>query len=231
MSSDPSVTGSLVCNAARDAIIPGTLAAMYIKICGLRDELAARTAVDAGADAVGVVMSEGSPRDASRDEAASVVRAVEGSGLDAVLVVRGVPARTAAETALELGFDVLQLHGPYSGADFAAALEVLPRVWRATSLVAEPRLRAGEYGEEHLLLDGATPGSGESWDLAALAEQETAARIGDGWILAGGLEPGNVAEAIAAARPWGVDVSSGVERAPGEKDLELIRRFVRAARS
>lgn len=203
---------------------------MYVKICGLRDAATARVAVSAGADAVGVVMSPGSPRDATREEAAAVVAAVEGSGLDAVLVVRGMPAAAAAEIARELGFDVLQLHGAYGAADFSAASAILPRVWRAASLAVDPGLRAGEFGEERLLLDGAVPGSGEEWDFAALAAPDVASRIGDGWLLAGGLAPGNVAEAIAAAHPWGVDVSSGVESSPGAKDPGLIADFVRAAR-
>ena len=202
---------------------------MYVKICGLRDAATARHAIELGADAVGVVMSPRSPRHATRAHAAEVVRAAREAGrpVDAVLVVNTVPAREAAETARALGFDVLQLHGGYEAADFAEARALLPRLWRATSLAAHPGLRAGEFGEERLLVDGAAPGSGRPWDFGLAAD----ARLGDDWLLAGGLDPENVAAAVAEARPGGVDVSSGVESSPGVKDPERIERFIRNARA
>lgn len=202
---------------------------MYVKICGLRDAEMAATAMNAGANAVGVVMSPGSPRDATETEALSVVEAVRGSAVDTVLVVSQMAASEAAETALRLGFDVLQLHGGYSAADFAAAEQILPRVWRATSLAKAPQLRAGEYGEERLLIDGAVPGSGNTWDIAALREGDAPERLGDAWLLAGGLTDDNVAAAVALVHPWGVDVSSGVESSPGVKDPSRIIRFIEAA--
>lgn len=198
---------------------------MYVKICGLRTSDHALRAVEAGAHAVGVVMNRTSVRRASEDEARAVVEAVGGRA-DVVLVVNDMPALDAARTAVRLGFDVLQLHGPaYDETDFAAARAVLPRVWRATSLDLDPPLEVGAWGEEVLLLDAPRPGSGERWDLSELAERAPTGR----WMVAGGLAPANVGEAIAQVRPWGVDVSSGVESAPGEKDVELVREFVRSA--
>ncbi|MFA5607205.1 MAG: phosphoribosylanthranilate isomerase [Leucobacter sp.] len=202
---------------------------MFIKICGLRDAQTARHAITAGADAVGVVMSERSPRNATPEQAREVAKAARASGGTSVLVVNDMPASAAADTALDLGFDILQLHGAYTARDFAKALAVIPRVWRATSLAREPQLRAGEYGEEHLLVDGATPGSGETWDVTRLSV-DFADRLGDRWLLAGGLNPANVEDAIKAASPWGVDVSSGVEHARGQKDPALISSFITAAR-
>ncbi|SKB09883.1 phosphoribosylanthranilate isomerase [Aeromicrobium choanae] len=198
---------------------------MYVKICGLRTADHAQTAIEAGAHAVGVVMNRTSARRASDDEARAVIEASRGSA-DTVLVVNDMPAEHAARTARRLGFDVLQLHGrAYGEQDFAAALEVVPRVWRATSLDLDPPLEVGAWGEEVLLLDAPKPGSGERWDLSDLAD-----RAPDGtWMVAGGLSPANVREAVDAVRPWGVDVSSGVETAPGEKSSELIRAFVEAA--
>ncbi|MFC6697104.1 phosphoribosylanthranilate isomerase [Nocardioides daphniae] len=198
---------------------------MYVKICGLRTAEHARVAVEAGAQAVGVVMNATSSRRATDDEARAVL-AEAGGRVDTVLVVNDMPAVEAARTAVRLGFDVVQLHGPaYDEADFAAALEIVPRVWRATSLDLDPLLEVGALGEEVLLLDAPKPGSGERWDLSALAS-----RAPDGhWLVAGGLTPDNVAEAVATVRPWGVDVSSGVEVAPGEKSSELIRDFVARA--
>lgn len=198
---------------------------MYVKICGLRTAEHARVAVDAGADAIGVVMNATSPRRATDDEALAVVEA--SGAADTVLVVNDLPAAEAARTAQRLGFDVLQLHGrAYGEADFAAALAAVPRVWRATSLDLDPPLEVGAWGEETLLLDAPKPGSGERWDLSELAERAPDGR----WLLAGGLSPANVAEAVGAVRPGGVDVSSGVEVAPGEKSSDLIRAFVAAAR-
>lgn len=201
---------------------------MYVKICGLRTAEAAAHAAHRGADAVGVVMAPGSPRDATADQARAVIAAARENrpGIDAVLVVRTMPASLAASLARELGFDVLQLHGAYGREDFAEAAAIHPRIWRAASLAKHPALTSGDFGEERLLVDSATAGSGEPWDLDLISR----ASLGREWILAGGLSPATVAEAIATARPAGVDVSSGVEAAPGEKSLELISQFIEAAR-
>lgn len=202
---------------------------MYVKICGLRDAAMTAHAAAAGANAVGVVMSPKSPRHASLAEAAAVVDAARAGGrpVETVLVTNALEAVEATRLAAELGFDALQLHGAYTGDDFRAALELFPRVWRATSLAAFPTLAAGEFGEERLLVDGARAGSGEAWDIDLVREAD----LGSEWVLAGGLSPTNVAAAIRAAGPWGVDVSSGVESRPGEKDPERISAFIRAARS
>lgn len=200
---------------------------MYVKICGLRTAEHARVAVGAGADAIGVVMNRTSSRRATDDEARSVVQATSGSGVATVLVVNDMDATEAARTAVRLGFDALQLHGPaYAPADFSSALSIISRVWRATSLDLDPPLTVGAMGEEVLLLDAPRPGSGERWDLSELADRAP----GGQWMLAGGLRPDNVAEAVAAVRPWGVDVSSGVEIGPGEKSSGLIEAFLAAAR-
>lgn len=202
---------------------------MYVKICGLREPSHAAQAAREGADAIGVVMSERSPRHATADQAVAVLAAARevNAAIDTVLVVREMAATEAAETARDLGFNVLQLHGGYTRDDFEAARSIHPRVWRAASLEKEPALAAGEYGEERLLVDGANAGSGEMWDLS-LAEHAT---LGESWLLAGGLSPANVAAAAASSRAAGVDVSSGVETAPGEKSSELITAFIAAARS
>ena len=205
---------------------------MYVKICGLREPAHAALAAELGADAVGVVMSPRSSRHASADDARAVVTAARAAraDIDTVLVVNTIAADEAARLARDLGFDVLQLHGRYGADDVVAAQALLPRVWRATSLAQFPGLSAGELSEERLLLDGATPGSGTTWDLAPLgADPQLRRRIGTDWLLAGGLTPENVADAISTARPGGVDVSSGVERSPGQKDPERIRQFIDAA--
>lgn len=200
---------------------------MYVKICGLSTIESARTALDAGADAVGVVMSRRSRRTVSAAVARELASFVGGAA-DVVLVVDELPAAEAAAVAGGIGADVVQLHGAgYSPDDVTTAAAAGLRVWRATSVTSADEVAAGSWGEEALLLDSPDPGSGRRWDFAVLAGRPLPGR----WMLAGGLDPENVAEAVASARPWGVDVSSGVESAPGIKDLDRIRAFVEAAKT
>lgn len=194
----------------------------YVKICGLRTPADVAAARAAGADAIGVVVLSTSVRALTPAEAAPVVDAARGE-LTTVMVVKGPPIDEAIAVARDLGVDVLQLHG-YTEADTRLAVAELPEVWRATSVTRGPNV-VGAYGEAALLLDSATPGSGVQWDLDLLGEPPAGR-----WLLAGGLDPDNVAAAIESVRPWGVDVSSGVESEPGVKDHERIRRFVAAAR-
>lgn len=206
--------------------------AVLVKICGLDTVANVRAAVAAGADAVGVVMSPGSPRDRTAADAATLLAAATdaaaeaGRTVDTVLVVSSMPAAEAARTAVEIGASVLQLHGRYDADDVAAARAVGPRVWRATSLRDEPDPRVGARGEDVLLLDAPVPGSGERWDTAGLA----GLGLDGPWLLAGGLSPANVADAVREVRPGGVDVSSGVESSRGVKDPDLVRAFVERAR-
>ncbi|GHA88431.1 phosphoribosylanthranilate isomerase [Streptomyces termitum] len=200
---------------------------MFVKVCGLATTADIDVAAEAGADAVGLVISGTSVRGLGRDRVAELVAHVP-DGVLSVLVVNDTPAVEAAGIAAALGFGALQLHGrAYGPGEFGAAAGVFPRLWRATALADGPDTRVGALGEEVLLLDSPRAGSGARWDLSLL----DAARPEGHWLLAGGLGPGNVAGAIAAARPWGVDVSSGVESAPGVKDHALIRAFVAAAKA
>ncbi|MFD6244984.1 phosphoribosylanthranilate isomerase [Streptomyces roseolus] len=200
---------------------------MFVKVCGLATTADIDVAAEAGADAIGLVISGTSVRGLDRDRVPGLVERVP-DGVVSVLVVNDTPAAEAARIAADLGFDALQLHGrAYGPAEFEAAAAVHPRLWRATALADGPDTRVGALGEEVLLLDSPKAGSGSRWDLSLL----DAARPEGHWLLAGGLAPGNVAEAIAAARPWGVDVSSGVESAPGVKDHALVRAFVTAAKT
>lgn len=203
---------------------------MYVKICGLRTTQDVDAAVAAGADALGFVMSPRSPRHVAPDLTRTLVDHLAGRAT-AVLVVNDLGVEEALDHVADLGVDVLQLHGPAYGATaFAAARRRGTRTWRATSpaalgddlVVASPD---GSLGEEALLLDSPVPGSGHRWSAADLAVRPTGR-----WLLAGGLDPTNVAAAIAELAPWGVDVSSGVESTRGVKDHDLVRAFVAAAR-
>ncbi len=199
---------------------------MYIKVCGLKSPADVAVAIEAGADAIGVVHAERSPRHLTQAAAGAVISSAAGA-VDTVLVVASTPVGEAVDFAEAIGASVLQLHGRYTGEDVALAASLFPRVWRATSLGSTTDLRVGAYGEERLLLDAPNAGSGQRWDVGALE-----ARRPEGeWLLAGGLNAHNVAGVIAAARPWGVDVSSGVEMTRGVKSHDLIRPFVANARA
>ena len=101
------------------------------------------------------------------------------------------------------------------------------KIIRAVTMSAAPEAFA-DWGEELLLIDAAVPGSGEAWDYGSVRAKGLAGRS---WLLAGGLDPANVADAAQQAGAWGVDVSSGVESSRGVKDLAKIRDFVAAAKS
>ena len=140
---------------------------MFVKVCGLDTLESARVAVEAGADAIGVVISQGSPRNLTVEAAAEIVDAVRAE-VETVLVVRDMPVAQAVETAPASASSILQLHGGYTRDDFARPASDFERVWRATSLADDTDLHVGAWGEELLLLDAPRAGSGERWDLSAL---------------------------------------------------------------
>ncbi|MEV4289689.1 phosphoribosylanthranilate isomerase [Nonomuraea bangladeshensis] len=195
---------------------------MYVKICGLSEPAHVAAAVEAGADAIGFVMTR-SPRRVTPERAAELASAVPGHVLT-VGVFRGEDPETVRAAALTSGVRAIQLHGRHPHADFLALRDLGPTLVRAVD--SEADLRCGAYDEDLLLVDAPHAGSGQPWDWAAVR-----GRPSGRWLLAGGLSPDNVAEAIAAADPWGVDVSSGVETAPGVKDPALIEAFLKAVRS
>jgi phosphoribosylanthranilate isomerase len=203
---------------------------LFVKICGLTSVEDARAAVEAGADAVGFVFWPQSPRAVD----VALARAI-GDTLPPSVVRVGVfvdaSAEAMARVADEARLDLLQLHGD----ETPDAVGSLCRpAWKALRVgpdftARDARRWSGRVAG--LLLDtrtGAGPGgTGESfdWSLAAKA-RESAGFL----MLAGGLTPENVERAITVAAPDGVDVSSGVERAPGRKDAEKVRAFVAAVR-
>lgn len=197
-------------------------APLLVKICGLRTEAAIETAVAAGAHAVGFVVAAGSPRYVDAATARRLVEHTAGR-VTTVLVTKGLTPEDAAAAARAAWVDVLQVHG-FDREEVGRASALFPRVWRAASVEAADLT---SWGEELLLIDSPQPGSGERWDLGALAER----RPEGAWLLAGGLDPSNVGQAVTEAAPSGVDVSSGVESAPGVKDHALIERFVHEARA
>lgn len=186
----------------------------FVKICGINDEETGLAAATAGADAVGFVFAD-SPRQVSPRRAIAISGELP-PGILRVAVFRR-PDATEIEAVLEeFTPDVVQ-----ADAASLTALEGFP---------ALPVFRDGEQAVPdggRFLYEGPVSGVGQVVDLARAAG---VARLGE-MVLAGGLRPDNVGRVIATVRPFGVDVSSGVEMAPGIKDPSLIRSFVAAART
>ncbi|MET9606398.1 phosphoribosylanthranilate isomerase [Streptomyces sp. NPDC006512] len=194
----------------------------FVKICGLKTAHDVEVAVAAGADAVGFVFAPGSPRTVDAATARALVAGVP-DGVLTVGVFRRQPVGEVRRLTEESGVRAVQLHGD-EGPEYYEELRAPGRtLLRAT---AEHVKRCGELGEDLLLLDAPDPGSGKPWNWGSA---EFSAPVGR-WLLAGGLTPGNVREALAATGAWGVDVSSGVESERGVKSPALIRAFVEAAR-
>lgn len=194
---------------------------MYVKICGLSEPEHVAAAVEAGADAIGFVLTS-SPRRITPARARELARRVPSHVLT-VAVFRGEPTDVVRQAVLEAGVRAVQLHGDHPHGDFTALKDLGLTLIRAGG--ADADLACGAFDEDLLIVDAPRPGSGEPWDWSAVR-----GRPSGRWLLAGGLDPANVAEAVEAAAPWGVDVSSGVETAPGVKDADLIRSFLAAAR-
>lgn len=210
---------------------PMTASEVVVKICGLTNLEDARHAWRAGADLLGFVLVAGTPRYVKPEAAATLVRALRDEGCGALMVglfAHESPAAVRA-TAEVCGFDLVQIHGDPSPAETAAlgvpAL-VARRVRGNIDWAPLAAYRAWGY-----VLDGYDPvrlgGTGRTWDWALAADRpEGTGRV----LIAGGLTPENVAAAVRAARPWGVDVSSGVESLPGRKDPNRVARFIEQAK-
>ncbi|MDQ0676768.1 phosphoribosylanthranilate isomerase [Arthrobacter pascens] len=198
---------------------------MFVKVCGLSTPESVREAVDAGADAVGFVLTA-SPRVVSPSQVKVLLAGVP-AGVAAVGVFRHEPVADAIAIARSAGLEWVQLHGDLTPEDVTTVHDAGMKLIRAVTMAATADAFA-DWGEELLLIDAAVPGSGEAWDYASMVDV-TALQDRE-WLLAGGLDPDTVAHATAASGAWGVDVSSGVEVSRGVKDLEKIRAFVKAAK-
>lgn len=197
-----------------------------IKVCGIRDHETAEAAVSAGADALGFVFADGSPRRVSPEAAEEIVLELAAPVLT-VGVFRDATVTKILTICHEVGLGMVQLHGEETEADVAQVAMDVPVV-RAIGADADQIGRwASNPDVEYLLIDGPTPGSGKPCDWQHLANVLRRAETHKRIILAGGLTPGNVAEAIRTIRPFAVDVSSGVESACGRKDATLIHEFCR----
>jgi len=192
---------------------------LLVKICGLKSADDVTAAVDARADAIGFVFAESKRRVTPTQ--AGVAASAAPDGVLRVAVMRH-PTNDEWQAVLE-GFDPDVLQTDYE--DFAA-LEIPASVERWPVLREGGELPSGSYPQT-FLYEGLASGAGQFVDWEAAAPIAGRGRM----ILAGGLDSSNVAQAILTVRPYGVDVSSGVESAPGVKDPERIRAFVMAARA
>ncbi len=214
----------------------------WVKICGMTSLEDALTAVEAGADAVGFVFYEKSPRNISVEAAREIVQKLP-AGVEKVGVfVNEAPVRVSA-IAEEVGLTAVQFHGdehekPEMYAIDRRAFLCIPAEWVAVtwqkrgkaigSLMAFPKNLAA------IMLDsgnnGTRGGTGKPFDwreaemFVSLMSKDTPV------VIAGGLTSANVGEAMQILKPWGVDVVSGVEAKPGKKDPEKVRAFVKAVR-
>lgn len=198
---------------------------MFVKICGNTSEEDALLAVALGADAVGFVMAP-SPRKVTPAQVGFMIRNLPPE-IMTVGVFRNELAQRVVEIVNRLGLSAAQLHGHETPEDTKYVAERVGTTIKAFRAGDMDLPRASSYGADLILLDGPHPGSGKVFDWK-LAEN---APGGERVILAGGLDPYNVADAIRAVRPWGVDVASGVESTPGHKDPRKLAHFIEQARS
>ena len=209
---------------------------LIVKICGLSTPETLDAALGAGADMVGFVFFPPSPRHLQFDVARALGQRVRGRAQKVALTVDADPA--FLQSIVEaLGPDILQLHGAESVAQITAIRRKfgLPVMKAVPIAVKEDLVRIGTYATvaDRLLFDARAPrdatrpgGLGNTFDWHLLKN----VRSGMPFMLSGGLHATNIVDALRITRATGIDVSSGVERAPGVKDVDKIIAFVRAAR-
>ncbi|MBJ6759652.1 phosphoribosylanthranilate isomerase [Myxococcaceae bacterium JPH2] len=203
-----------------------------VKVCGVTRLEDARATWAAGADALGLNFYPRSPRCVDVATAAALAATRPPLGAVVGVFVNASPEDIRLRVR-ECGLTAVQLHGdepPEACGGFGVPVIKALQV-RGPDDVARARTYVGAGEVAGLLLDGAAPGYGGGgvtfdWSLVARLTGE-----GLPVLVAGGLKPSNVAEAVRATRPYGVDVASGVESAPGIKDLDAVRAFVRTAKS
>jgi phosphoribosylanthranilate isomerase len=193
--------------------------ALWIKICGLRTREAIEAATRAGADAVGFVFHDASPRNLALEDARALQRAVP-AGVERVAVFMH-PGQARLDAVLA----AIEPDWVQTDASDLAELS-LPAGQRVLPVLRGAAQRLGSL-PSRCLFESSSSGSGERADWIAAVRVARMTEL----ILAGGLDPSNVGEAVRAVRPFGVDVSSGVESSRGVKDAARIREFIRAARA
>lgn len=201
---------------------------MFVKVCGITSEEDGLLAVAMDADAVGFTFAP-SPRQIAPIVARDIARRLP-SDVITVGVFRDQAPERVVSVVHSAGLRAAQLHGRESPEATRYVAERVPLVIKAFSAGSPALAEVEDYGAEVILVDGINPGGGETFDWTLLDDLPRSHRL----LLAGGLTPANVAEAIDRVKPWGVDVATGVERhgsLTGKKDPGRVRRFVAAARA
>jgi phosphoribosylanthranilate isomerase len=197
---------------------------MFVKICGITNEDDALLATALDADALGFVFAP-SARQVHPEIARDIVRRLPRE-IHTIGVFRNERPERIVEIVNRAGLHGVQMHGHESPAEVEWVRKRVQFVIRAYS-AGDPALAdASQSAADIILVDSPDPGSGKVFDWRLAEGAPRGKRI----LLAGGLTPENVGEAIKLVRPWGVDVSTGVEQKPGRKDPAKLRRFVEAAR-
>jgi phosphoribosylanthranilate isomerase len=197
---------------------------VFVKICGTTSEADALLAGAMGADAVGFVFAP-SPRQVAVGLASDIAKRLPPEIMTVGVFRDEAPARVV-EIVNGVGLRAAQLHGHETAEQARWVRQRVPFLIQAFPAGASAVARAADYGADAVMIDSPRPGSGQIFDWE-LAEVPDGLRL----MLAGGLSPANVAEAIAKVHPRGVDVVTGVERSPGVKDPVKMRAFVAAAKA
>jgi phosphoribosylanthranilate isomerase len=197
----------------------------WVKICGITNEEDALLAIAMGADAIGFIFAQGSKRQVQPPQVADIIKRLPPEVL-AIGVFRNDLPERVIRIVERCGLNGAQLHGLETPEQTSEVAARVPFVMKAFAFDDASLATANRYRVNSLLIDAPTPGSGETFDWSATQRVPHHMR----WVLAGGLHAGNVAQAISATLPWGVDVASGVESAPGQKDARMVREFIRAAK-
>lgn len=198
---------------------------MFVKICGITSEDDALLATALDADALSFVFAP-SKRQMHPEDVRDIVRRLPREMLT-FGVFRDERPERVVEVVTRTGLHGAQLHGRESPADVEYVRERVQVVIQAFSAGDAALANAAESAADIILVDSPDPGSGKVFDWQLAEGAPSGIRL----LLAGGLTPENVGDAIRLVRPWGVDVSTGVEESPGRKDARKLREFVAAARA
>ena len=198
---------------------------MFVKICGITNEDDALLAVAMGADAVGFVFAP-STRQVAAQQVYDITRRLPPEILTVGVFKDEHPDRIF-DLVAKSGVKAVQLHGSETISTVGALAENVRWIIKAVVAGSREARVANTYGTDLILVDAPKAGGGEVFDWRLTDEIPSGLRL----ILAGGLTPENVGSAVEYVKPWGVDVSSGVESAPGKKDALKLKRFIEAARA
>ena len=197
---------------------------MFVKICGITSEDDALLAVALGADALGFVFAP-SPRQVTASRVYDITRRLPPEILTVGVFRDELPDRVIDITQ-RAGLKAAQLHGRESRNQVEQVNKYVHWVIKSVEAGSAAAMNADNLGTDMVLVDASEPGSGKLFDWSLLADMPEVPRL----MLAGGLNPDNVGLAIETVRPWGVDVSSGVEAEPGRKDPIKLRAFIKNAK-